>query len=680
MRRVSPVARRLPLIRVETRATPPDDIIVIASKRTTLASSYPGTVQVITADEIAWSGPTGTDAIEHAVTSLSSTHFGQGRDKLFLRGVADSSFTGHSQGTVGQYLGEARINYSGPDPNLRLYDIDQVEVLKGPQGTLHGAGALGGVIRIEPRAPDPRSVEASVVTSASLTRGGQVGLELAATLNLPVEWQDGAIRLVSYHVREGGFVDDASRRRQNIDARTISGGRGILTFAPGGDWHSELMIAAQNIRAADAGYEDRRLPGLTHASPFPEPYATRFRLASITVRRPSSAADLTGNIAYTRAQLRDVFDATQSLPGRLSLSRRNMSEVVSAEARINHSSETSLSWLAGGSIVGSRTAFTSDLRDRDGSGIAAEIRTQSGEAMVFGEATLTNGPAAVTLGARASGWLTRVRTSARISNGTTMEAQDDGVRFVPSIAALLIPHRHLQLFARYAAGYRPPAATTAPGSKRIISGDRYSSLEIGARIGAAGIGGLSGTLSLTTGRWRDVQADVIDNSGYLSTANIGDARVTSLDAALTWRPDAAFDVNASATFNRTTVNPDGIGIINIDRGELPNVPDVNAQVRLTYRGDPLSPAPYRLSLGIHYSGRSILGAGPELGRRQGGFVDADTGIFILRGKMEWFATASNLLGCKGRRFALGSIAQAGSADLYMPQAPRTVRIGIRVKH
>ena len=78
-----------------------------------------------------------------------------GRNKLFIRGIADSSFNGPTQATVGQYLGETRLNYNAPDPDLRLHDIERIEILQGPQGTLYGAGSLGGVIRVMPNVPRP---------------------------------------------------------------------------------------------------------------------------------------------------------------------------------------------------------------------------------------------------------------------------------------------------------------------------------------------------------------------------------------------------------------------------------------------------------------------------------------------------------------------------------------------
>src|SRR3546814_5101990 len=93
------------------------------------------------------------DSILSRTASVSSTHLGPGRNKLFIRGIADSSFTGPTQSTVGQYFGDIRLSYNAPDPDLRLYDIDNVEILEGPQGTLYGAGSLGGIIPVRSESP-----------------------------------------------------------------------------------------------------------------------------------------------------------------------------------------------------------------------------------------------------------------------------------------------------------------------------------------------------------------------------------------------------------------------------------------------------------------------------------------------------------------------------------------------
>ncbi|MFH7396949.1 TonB-dependent receptor plug domain-containing protein, partial [Pseudomonas syringae group genomosp. 7] len=78
------------------------------------------------------------------VAGLTTTNLGPGRDKILLRGLSDGAFTGQTQSIVALYLDEVPITYNAPDPDLRLADLERVEVMRGPQGTLYGGGTIGG--------------------------------------------------------------------------------------------------------------------------------------------------------------------------------------------------------------------------------------------------------------------------------------------------------------------------------------------------------------------------------------------------------------------------------------------------------------------------------------------------------------------------------------------------------
>ncbi|MEJ8630821.1 hypothetical protein P0F65_14985 [Sphingomonas sp. I4] len=119
----------------------------------------------------------GTERLTSRLSTVASTYLGAGRNKLFIRGIADSSFTGPSQATVGQYFGDLRLSYNAPDPDLRLADLAAVEVLAGPQGTLYGAGSLGGLIRLVPNPVELDRTSGSVAIGASATQHGAPGYD-----------------------------------------------------------------------------------------------------------------------------------------------------------------------------------------------------------------------------------------------------------------------------------------------------------------------------------------------------------------------------------------------------------------------------------------------------------------------------------------------------------------------
>src|SRR3989344_8953415 len=167
-------------------AGPGDEIIVTASKTDLPYASFAGVATVLDGGDLAFGGERGMESILSRMATVSSTHLGSGRNKLFIRGIADSSFTGPTQSTVGQYLGDIRLSYNAPDPDLRLYDIESVEILEGPQGTLYGAGSLGGIIRVVPQAHDPDRQTVQASAGVALTQHGDPGGRPRGTGNLPL--------------------------------------------------------------------------------------------------------------------------------------------------------------------------------------------------------------------------------------------------------------------------------------------------------------------------------------------------------------------------------------------------------------------------------------------------------------------------------------------------------------
>ena len=96
------------------------------------------------------------DAAEAAgqFAGVQATNLGPGRNKLLLRGLSDGAYTGRARSIVVTYLDDLPINYNAPDPDLRLVDVERIEVARGPQGALYGAGSLSGIYRIVSRRPD----------------------------------------------------------------------------------------------------------------------------------------------------------------------------------------------------------------------------------------------------------------------------------------------------------------------------------------------------------------------------------------------------------------------------------------------------------------------------------------------------------------------------------------------
>ena len=267
-RQVQAVRRSRPPPPVPT----PADIVVTASKHVVLLSAYPASITMIEGPALTrFGGTPDTGALARLAPSVQSTHLGPGRDKLFLRGIADSSFNGSGAALVGLYVNDVRLTYNAPDPNLRLYDVDRVEILEGPQGTLYGAGSMAGLIRTTPRPPDTMARSGEVWLGGTAVAHGAAGDDAGGVVNVPLFGGAAALRVLGYLASDGGYIDDAGRGRTDVNRSDTLGGRAALRVPLEADWLIDIGAIVQDIRNRDSQYAERGLPPLTRSSIAAEP-------------------------------------------------------------------------------------------------------------------------------------------------------------------------------------------------------------------------------------------------------------------------------------------------------------------------------------------------------------------------------------------------------------------------
>ncbi len=162
------------------------DVIVTAQRQPQSPQETAAALTAVSGGQIVAAGAADANDLSALVAGMTVTNLGSGRNKILLRGMSDGAFTGLTQSTVGVYLNRVPLTYSAPDPDLKLVDIDRVEILRGPQGTLYGTGPIGGVLRIVPRAPDPDDETLELFGSISNTRSGGENSEYGVIVNAPL--------------------------------------------------------------------------------------------------------------------------------------------------------------------------------------------------------------------------------------------------------------------------------------------------------------------------------------------------------------------------------------------------------------------------------------------------------------------------------------------------------------
>ena len=220
------------------------EVIVTAQKRSERVQDVPISITALTQDALQKQGLKSMGDYLLAQPSVVIEDRGPARNQVVIRGIATTAE--FENPTVAFYFGEAPVsNGLGFGalgfPDLKTFDVGRVEILRGPQGTLYGAGSMGGAVKIVPNEPQFGVYGVDAETSVSNTAHGGTGYDVAAAVNLPVG-DDVAARLVGYRYEDAGYIrnDYAGSTSFGVPARHVAdvnkqdadGVRGYLAFKP----------------------------------------------------------------------------------------------------------------------------------------------------------------------------------------------------------------------------------------------------------------------------------------------------------------------------------------------------------------------------------------------------------------------------------------------------------------
>ncbi len=666
------------------------EIVVTASKRSIRLNDYPGSAHVLGGGDLTLGsgGHADTRALANLLPVLGMTSLGPGREKLFVRGIADSSFVGGSQATVGQYLGEVQLNYSAPDPDLALHDIVSVELLEGPQGTLYGAGALGGVMRVTPNAPVLGQWAGRIGGGTTMVAHGGVGGDAMGVLNAPLG-DHAALRIVGYGSRTPGYIDDTLRGRKDVNRSDMTGGRAVLRIRPGDDWTIDLGGVYQRIDNRDAQYGDGAAPRLTRATPVAEPSSNDFRMGSVTLQHQGAGGQtLTAALSLVRNDVTARYNATGLLSDAASVETASRSQVVTGELRFARHRDS-----GNGFVLGAYTTLSDDrliqaTLNGDGGELQRGVGNRVVDIALFGESTLSLGHGlAATMGLRAT--YLDFFGSTFLPGGRQDDIEVDvptggDVTFLPSAALRWTARPGLTAYLRYQRGSRVggyaldtelstgPTGAGGQGGYVVFRPDTLDTYEAGVRFGEAR-SPLQGWAALSVADWRSIQADLYGATGP-HTVNIGDGRIWGLETTVQWRPRRDMRLSGSFFLAWSALTDPVPAFARERRQALPNTPAIAASVSLDRRWLLANDDGLLLRGSVRYTGRSWVGVGP-LHLPQGDYVQANMGLAWTHGPTTLTLDVSNLFDATGDRFAVGNPLAVSQRRQSTPLQPRTLTIG-----
>uniref|UniRef100_UPI0035C9969F TonB-dependent receptor n=1 Tax=uncultured Sphingomonas sp. TaxID=158754 RepID=UPI0035C9969F len=653
------------------------DIIVTATKQSMALRDSPFPLAVRDTAALETLGDAvDTASLAGAITGLSVTNLGAGRDRLFVRGVADSPFDGFGQASVSVQIDDARATYDAPDPDLRLIDMAQVELLKGPQGPLYGSGALGGVYRLVPAKPDLDSANGWAQIGLESTSHGGVAGSAEAVANVPLLSERVALRAVAYRVGQAGWIDDASGAR-DVNHGQTTGGRLTLRTRIGSDWTVDVSGLAQFSSVADSQYVSASRPTLTRATHLPEPQDTDFSLVDIAATGTVLGTTFTGSASLANQQLQATYDASSAAtlfgatpPATYRDDRRY--QVVNAEARLS-SAPARLGWLAGASLLSATTDASGTLNGASTSSKVLEFQRRITEVALYGEGTAqVTKTVRATLGARV--FASAIDDERRQADAVAGLARST-IRLSPSATLNWQPEARLLVFARYASALRPGGVDTtgqARPAATTYEADELQSYDLGARWSGPHHA-LTLDADLFEARWQHVQADYLGTNGLVTTRNAGDANNYGIDLSLSWTPTPDWTLGFGAVAQHARIDPSASIVGDL---RLPVVPDLSGHLELSHRFDVRA---WRFQLGgrATYTGDGRLSFDPGLDRKTDEVFLLTTSLTGERAAWRWRLGIDNLLDDHSDSFAFGNPFSVRAADQRTPVKPRTITISLR---
>jgi len=333
-----------------------EEIIVTATRREADVQTVPLSVHVITEEALARLGAANFADYARIVPGLTFTDIGVGGENQTIRGIS-TNVRFEVNPTTGLYLDEVPITTAGgtgapysPDP--MLVDIERIEILRGPQGTLFGASAMGGAIRIITRQPNLSQTERSVGGLVSSIKNGSEGYDLHGMINTPLNDGQAAIRAVGYYRDMGGYIDNLSNGVNDINNSEILGGRLSGTVVLSDRVSLTGRIAYQDRKSDGNDIEEldeapRTQSRLDEAN---EDEWTNFNLvvnADLGWGRLISSTSFLDRTVDTRIDISVLLDAIFAISNPLTVVNKDDVNEFVQEIRIVSNGDDRLTWLAG---------------------------------------------------------------------------------------------------------------------------------------------------------------------------------------------------------------------------------------------------------------------------------------------------------------------------------------------
>jgi len=603
-----------------------EEIIVTATRREVDVQSVPLSVHVITDKDLERLGATGFAEYARTVPGVSFTDIGLGGEKHVIRGISSGANIMEVSPTTTLYLDEVPIMGGGVGPhyhaNPMLVDVERIEVLRGPQGTLFGASSMGGAIRIITGQPNVSDSEGFLKGVVSSYDGGGNGYELHGMYNMPLNDGRAAIRAVGYYRDMDGFIDNLSTGVSNVNTNDVVGARLSGTTLVSDNVSITGKIAYQE-RQSDGNSIEEIEYGPRLQSRLPESNGDEWINYNLVIEADFAWATLLSSTSYLDRSLALTLDISPFVDAVFGFSSPLWTTIEDdtrefvQEFRLISDDTSRLGWIAGAFYQNQNQDYFQDFPFPECDAILDDLCANSGapdnlfisrydfafeQFALYGEATyaVTNRIDLIA-GAR---WFNIERdvnfdSVGLLFAGDPVESDpvsENGV--TPKFGVNFAYSETLMLYATAAEGFRPGNINTGEGSASpeciaelaslgysefpySYDSDSLWSYELGAKAHW-----LDGRASLNAAvyhiDWSDMQTTRFLDCGITFTENAGDATVDGVELEFTTNPTDNFDIKLAVGYTDAVLKEDVPNLGGSEGDRIPGVPRFTGNVGLSY--------------------------------------------------------------------------------------------------
>ncbi|WP_156681135.1 TonB-dependent receptor [Sphingomonas profundi] len=693
------------------------DIVVTATKRNEAASDIAGSVSAVTERDLQQLNAQSLSDYITRVPGVVFNDYQPGVSEVVIRGVASTTYHEANQATTGYYINQIPLVEPGFPlviPDIDSFDVKQVEVLRGPQGTLFGSSSLGGAVNYVVNEADPSAVDAGAEGILSSTRrSGAASYAGKAMVNLPIVADKLAARVVALQRYDAGYLTNVGTGEKGSNDLRVRGLRGSIVFTPTESTKLSALGLYQEYDLDDQTYVlfgngPKTYERNTNVDEFQD---TEIQLYSLRLDQELGGASLTAIGSHTIKKANLAFDDsifggndprtnTPQLSSSVGKSTTNYGEL-----RLASTGDGPFTWLIGGNYTRLRSRST-DGAFIDGIGAYIDANPalfggQPGSVLAPGDlARRTVGTSRVrelaafgelsytfadVLTLTAGGRLFDYKSSPRLQflpNAALIAPFDyrPGARkesgFIPKVSLSYKPSSRFMVYALYSEGFRIGGINTyavATGVPLEFDSDSTQNYEIGTRFDL-----VPGTMSFDIAafhiKWNDIQSRLFTPVTFNAfTVNGGGAKIDGVELSLTFRPTRNLTYTANVTYNDARLSsllPDsfaaGGGYAAGTR--LPGASDwiIANQLDFELRDSPLHP---RIGIAHRYLSKAPVAFGAVLQKGDYNLIDLNASLRVAEG-VEAGVFAKNLFDKYGILNAPFSF--AGSVT-----RPRTIGASLR---